>query len=361
MRLLFVNERLDYASATSYTMDLGLALLERGDQVRLCAEGGELRAAFQERGIQTYRVKHNIFSFRKLVEFLREYNPDLVHIQSIQSVPLGQKIARKLRKPYIVTVHNRPSPDAASIEGPGYRGIIALNEIIREALVNDQDLPKSGIRVIRRGIRFPRLRQDDELDLTRSDRQPVIGSIGRLDPEKGHEDLIRAARILRDRGVDALFAIVGEGQDEPRLRTIVRELDLEPYVTFSPHFARRSELFEHFDIVALPVLSSGVGVTALEAMAMGIPLVATTVGELLHIVQDGKTGLLVPVRDPKSLAAKIEQLIRSPSLCRQLSAQARQWVEKEFALETMVSDTRAFYVAVLQGLEEERHLEGTRR
>lgn len=354
MRLLFVNERLDYASATSYTMDLALALRERGDEVRLCACSGDLLPAFRARGIQTYRVKYNILSFWKLVEFLREYNPQLIHIQSLDSLRLGQRLATRLRKPYVVTAHRRPGYESDPIEGRYYRGVIALNEIIREALVNDQALPKSSVRVIRRGVHFPRPKSED-LEASAS-RIPVIGSIGRLVTDKGHHFLIEAARILLDRGVEAHFAIVGEGSEESRLRALVRELGLAFHVTFSPHLPRRTELFALFDIVALPVLSSGVGVTALEAMAMGKPLIASTAGEHLHIIQDGETGCLVPVGDPAALADCLERVIGDIELRRRLSVNARRWVEKEFALEPMVRDTREFYGAVLEDIDAELRL-----
>jgi len=348
MRLLFVNETLDYASATSYTMDLALALRARGDEVRLCTCGGDLTGAFRDRGIRTYRVKHNLLSFRKLIDFLREFDPQLIHVQSIDSLRLGQRIAARLRKPYVVTAHRRPDEESDPIADRSFRGVIALNELIREALVNDQGIPKSRIRVIRRGIYFPRPK-GDEVD--ESNRIPVVGSIGRLVPDKGHHFLIEAARILVDRGVDAHYAIVGEGAEESRLRALVRKLDLALHVTFSPHLPRRSELFALFDIIALPVLSTGVAVTALEAMAMGKPLIASTVGEHLHIIQDGETGSLVPVGDAVALADGLERLIKDPDLRRKLSAAGRRWVEKECALEPMVVETRDFYAAVLEGIE----------
>lgn len=350
MRLLFLNRQLGYASATSYTMDLALSLKEQGDEVRLCTIGGDLSDDFVQRGIETYRARFNLFAFRKLIEFLRDYNPELVHVQSLASLTFARRILGRLEKPYIVTVHRRPGPKAPRLGDKLLCGVIVLNEVIRESLVNDQNLPKSLIRVIRRGIRLPKRLESPAAEQV--ERIPVVGSVGRLSREKGHHCFIRAAAKVLETGLEAHFAIVGDGPEESRLRALVKKLDLEYHVTFSPHLADRRQLYRLFDIVALPVLSSGVGVSALEAMAMGKPLIASAVGEMLHIVQDRQNGLLVPEDNADVLAQRIVELIRDPGLMATLGKQGRAWVEKNFELSSMVSATRSYYPEALSRLKE---------
>ncbi|MBN1442365.1 MAG: glycosyltransferase family 4 protein [Planctomycetes bacterium] len=354
MRLLFVNDRLDYSSSTTYTRDLAASLIAQGDDVRICTTGGSLRRSFDRLGIETYRAKFNFFSFRKLLEFLREFDPDLIHVQSYSSLPLGMKISRRLDRPFVLTVHRVPPARGLRLLPGGLRGVIAINELNREVLVNDQKLPKSLIRVIRRGVNVNRLRPDRSRGATEtSDRIPVIGSVGTLSPEKGHPYLIEAARLVLDRGREAHFAIVGEGSEEARLRALVKKRQLQMHVTFSPHLTDPRQLYRLFDIVALPVLRSGVGVTALEAMAVGKPLVASAVGELLNLVQDGVTGLLVPEGNAEALADRLVELIDDVELQRSLASEARAWVEKNCALEPVVAATRGYYEEVLAGLSEE--------
>ena len=351
MKILFLNQKLDYGSATSYTVDLALALKEGGDEVRLCTSGGDLSENLQKQGVETYRVKFNFFSFRKLVDFLREYNPEIVHVQSLSSMKFARRIIRRLQKPYLVTVHRRPTRRSTQIAGKLICGVIGLNEVIREFLVNEQNLPKSLVRVIRRGVRMP----GGKPEMTPTGRPggiPVVGSVGRLSREKGHHCFINAAAKVLERGVEAHFAIIGEGEEESRLRALVKNLDLHYHITFSPHLTDYKQLYRLFDIVALPVLSSGVGVTALEAMAMGKPLIASAVGELLHIVEDRKTGLLVPEDNADALADRIVELIQSPELMSSLGLQARAWVEKNFELKPMVSETRIYYQEILTRLKE---------
>jgi len=353
MRVLLLNERLDYSNAASYAFDLAGALVERDECVEVCTVGGELVPQFRARGIETHVVKWNLLTFRALLGFLREFDPQLVHIQSLRSIAFGQRIARRLAKPYVVTAHSRPGPTAPFLDDPLLCGVIVTNEVTREALVNQLRAPKSRVRVIKRGIDLRRFRPSAEPTWTpESGRLPVIGSIGSLTPGKGHRVLIDAARRVLDAGVEAHFAIVGEGDDEPALRRRVRELDLVRHLTFSSHIPGERRLYDIFDIVAIPVLKTGVGVTAIEAMAMQKPLITSGVGEMLHLVQDGETGLLVPEGNADRLAERIIELLREPSRLGELGRRAREWVEKEFALAPMVDATIDFYTECLGGIEE---------
>ena len=127
------------------------------------------------------------------------------------------------------------------------------------------------------------------------------------------------------------------------MRGMVKSLRLEHQVTFSPHIPGRRYLYSAFDIVVVPNLRGGLGSTALEAMSLGKPVVATAAGEILHIIQDRKTGLLVPEGDVAALTARILELIRNPELAQSLGQAARNFVVEHFALAPMVEATREFY------------------
>ncbi|MBI4601651.1 MAG: glycosyltransferase family 4 protein [Planctomycetes bacterium] len=356
MRLLFVNEKLNYAGTSSYTLDLAAALREGGDEVRICTRGGDLRRTFSELGIETYPVRFNPFSFRKLLQFLRELRAEIIHIQNLRSAVFGRRFSRKLRLPYVVTVHRVPDAGAPRLDDPRLAGIIAVNEVIREALVNNLGVPKALVRVIPRGVDTRLLAPEREEGPGAGPGQdliPVVGSIGSLAHVKGHHVFLGAARRVLDRGVEAVFAVVGEGEEEPELRRLVRELGLQHHVTFSPHIPSRRELYRSFDVIVVPTLRGGVGSTALEAMSMGKPVIATAVGEMLHIVQDGKTGLLVPEGDEEALADRIAELLLKPEQRRFLGETARARVVEGFSLTPRVKATRELYGEILAKLAEQ--------
>jgi glycosyltransferase involved in cell wall biosynthesis len=294
-------------------------------------------------------VKFNILSLPRLLEFLREYGPDIIHVQNRQGLGFGRRLSEKLRVPHIVTVHRVPLADMPRLDHPLLAGVIAANEQIRETLVNAHGLAKSMIRVIPRGVDIDLLAPECGRDAPNCGGSylPTFGSIGSLTALKGHDVFLRAARKVIDLGIDALFAAVGEGTEEKALRRLAASLKLEGKVTFSPHIPSRRDLFGLFDIVVVPTLRGGVGSTVLEAMSMGKPVIASAVGEILHIVQDQKTGLLVREGDADSLAERMVRLLRSPDLCRSLGVAARAEIVERFPLSAMVARTRAFYEEVL--------------
>jgi glycosyltransferase involved in cell wall biosynthesis len=354
VRLLFINQQLGYAGTSSYTLDLAVALRNMGAEIQIVTEGGPLRGVFVDLGFDSYQVKFNPLSFRKFLQFLREFNPELIHVQNQSSAHLGQRISRKLRVPHVVTVHRTPEPSSPQLMDPLLLGLIATNEVIRESLVNDRGIPKSLIRVIHRGVDTELLSPDSTSgrQTTEGALIPVIGFVGRLARVKGQHVFLQAARRVLDLGIDAMFAIVGEGEEERALRKLAMTLDLESNVTFSPHMPNRRELYRTFDIVIVPTLKAGVGSCALEAMSMGKPVIASAVGELLHIIEDGKTGLLVPEGDEEALAAGMVELIRNPDLSRALGSQARDRITAQFALTPMVKSTQQFYEEIRGDLEE---------
>jgi len=354
VRLLFLNERLDYASGSTYSLDLARALQAQGEAVRVCTTGGPLHDAFRKSRIETYVAKFNFFSYRKLLQYLREFNPDLIHIQNQRSVAFGRKISQKLRVPHIVTVHRPPSPSLGLGSHPLPAGVIAVNEVIREHLVNDQGIPKSLIRVVKPGVALDALRPDPAPATKPAPAGvlPVVGCVGRLSRIKGQHVFLRAARKVLDLGGEAVFAIVGEGEEEAALRKLCREMQLEHDVTFLPYIPGRRELYRIFDTVVVPNLSGGVGTAALEAMAMAKPVIAIAAGEVLHLIHDGKNGLLVPESDSDALADAILRLLRDPELRARLGTDARTDVSENFALAPMVKATLQFYEEVLSQLSE---------
>jgi glycosyltransferase involved in cell wall biosynthesis len=342
MRLVFANQKLSYSSASTYSFDLVRNLLARKHSGKLCTTGGELRETFRKSGIDSYTVRFNFFSFRKLIELLREFQPQLIHSLSLRSYDLGVKIASSLGIAHLVTVHHVPAPGAAHIGGDLLRGVIAVNEAVREALVNDLGVAKGLIRVIRSGIDLTRF-APREIPFGCRDAIPVIGSIGRMEALKGFQYLVAAARRVLDSGREAHFVIVGEGPEESALRRQIRELALEKHVTICPPLPDLAEILGNFDVVVLPLLRGGVGLTVIEAMAMARPVVTTAVGEMLQLIADGRTGLLVGERDEDAIAQRIIDLLDRPETAQALGAEARRWVEEHYSLKAMVDGTEEFY------------------
>ncbi|MGH9361390.1 MAG: glycosyltransferase family 4 protein, partial [Thermoanaerobaculia bacterium] len=324
-------------------------LLSRGHRVKLCTTGGELRDWFHQGGIDILPVRFNFFSFRRLLKFLEEYHPDLVHIQNLRSLPLGHRISERLHRPHLVTVHHVPGGLSSELPHFLLTGVVAVNEDIRESLVNDHHIQKELIRVIPPGINLQRFTPGEPREW--KGRLPVVGTIGRLDPLKGFHHFIAAAHKVIERGWEAMFVIVGEGEEERHLRREAQELRIERFLTFAPPMPDLVDLYRGFDLVVVPTQRGGVGLTALEAMAMAKPVVASKVGEMLNLVVDGRTGLLVPEGDADQLAGAVIRFLEHPELAAEMGRAARRRIEEMYSLPPMVGATEALYREILDEAE----------
>ena len=185
------------------------------------------------------------------------------------------------------------------------------------------------------------------------DTPPLVLAVGRLIEKKGFDDLVRACALLGGR-VDFRCSIVGEGDLERRLRRLVAELGIGRMVDLAGPLPleRLLELYPRASVFAAPCVVGGDGdrdglpMVLIEAMALGVPVVATPVTGIPELVEDGVTGLLVPEHDPAALAAAIKRLLADEALAQRLAAAARRRVEKDFDLRRNVGLLRQLFEGV---------------
>ncbi|HEV2054416.1 MAG TPA: glycosyltransferase family 4 protein [Methylomirabilota bacterium] len=174
----------------------------------------------------------------------------------------------------------------------------------------------------------------------------VIGAAGRLVRLKGHADLLRAAALLRPGWPALRVEIAGEGPERPALQDEARRLGLESQVTFLGWQTDMGAALARWDVLVQPSLDEGFGLAALEAMAAGLPVVATRVGGLPEVVEEGSTGLLVASADPSSLATALERLLRNPDLGSAMGAAGRERARAHFSVERMVTSIAEIYASL---------------
>jgi glycosyltransferase involved in cell wall biosynthesis len=175
---------------------------------------------------------------------------------------------------------------------------------------------------------------------------PLIGSIGRLTEQKGYADFLAAAAIVLRGCPGAYFVLVGEGDLEQDLRRQARELGLADRVLFTGPRPDVERVLWALDLFVSSSLWEGLPTVVLEAMAAGVPVVATAVTGTLETLTTGETGLLVAARDPARLAGAIEVLLARPDFARALAARARQAVER-FSIPAVAAAYRRLYEDLL--------------
>jgi glycosyltransferase involved in cell wall biosynthesis len=172
---------------------------------------------------------------------------------------------------------------------------------------------------------------------------PIIGTVGRLVPIKGHTWLLRAVPRVLSEFPQVRVVLIGDGPMQDELKELAAELGISPHVVFLGTRPDIPECLAALDLFVLPSLNEGMGRVLLEAMAVGCPVVATRVGGIPDIVADGTTGLLVPPRDDRALAEAILILLQDPSRRAAYGEAARRHVDGRFEVETMVRKIERLY------------------
>ena len=174
---------------------------------------------------------------------------------------------------------------------------------------------------------------------------PLVATIAALTREKGHADLLEAARLVAA-GTPAHFVWFGEGKCREALLARRAQLGLEARVHLLGHREDAQALLRQCTLFALASTDEGLGTSLIEAQGSGVPVVATAVGGILDVIEDGRTGRLVPPSDPVALAAALEQALASPDLRRAWS-EAGLVSAQPFTADRMAERTLAEYEAVL--------------
>jgi len=180
-------------------------------------------------------------------------------------------------------------------------------------------------------------------------KSKIIGAIGRLAIEKGYAYLLKAFAQVKKIDPEAHLIIVGEGELSLTLQTLKNTLKLNRSVHFLGSRNDVPELLQAMDVFVISSLWEGLPLVLLEAMASGVPLVATRVGGVPEVVAYGEEGLLVPPGDSDSLAQAITRVLREPSLGQQFADKALQKVRSRYSVEHMVREHERLYELVHRG------------
>jgi len=230
--------------------------------------------------------------------------------------------------------------------------IIAISDPIREHLVNNFKVPKNKIILIHNGIdceRYAKKLNDYNTTELRKyfgvgSANFIIGSVSKIEKTKGYQDLIRAIPQIIERYPKTRFVFAGEGKYKKKLIRLARRLHVEHSVIFLGEIEEIHYFLEVIDLFVLPsVWAEGFGLAILEAMAFGKPVVASNVGSVYMLVQDGENGLLVPPGNAGAISEAILHLMQNPELLEQMRARSLQIAQNEFTIEKVVTDIIDLY------------------
>jgi glycosyltransferase involved in cell wall biosynthesis len=181
-----------------------------------------------------------------------------------------------------------------------------------------------------------------------SKEEKVVGYVGRLEPIKGPQFFIEAARLCLENNHLLRFILVGEGTLRQELEEKVASWGLKSKIIFAGWQDDIADIMSFLDILVLPSLNEAVGIVLLEAQSLGIPIVASEVGGIPEMVQDKQTGVLVRPGSAAAFALAINNLLSDPERRRSMSAAGKNWVKDRFKAEDMVSKISSVYQELLK-------------
>lgn len=269
---------------------------------------------------------------------------DLTHAHGLRAGWIAALASLITPRPFLVTAHNLVEPGGKAARlglrliGRRAGRIIAVSQAVADGLFG-AGVPASKIIVIPNGIDLTRFEQMPSRDSSREllgvpAEAFVVGAIARLSPEKGVDVLLGAARLLPEMTVLA----AGDGPQRTELTALT-----PPNARLLGRIEDTRVLLAAADVAAVPSRQEGQGIVALEAMAAGVPIVASRVGGLAEMLTDGETALLVPPDDPAALAAALSRLRDDLALRRHLVSQADGLVRQKFDLADMVRAVENVY------------------
>jgi glycosyltransferase involved in cell wall biosynthesis len=181
----------------------------------------------------------------------------------------------------------------------------------------------------------------DELDLPEETR--LIGTVANLRPVKGHRYLLQAAVSVLRSFPHAHFVLIGEGELRAALQAQATELGISRHVHLLGQRNNAARLVQAFDLSVLASLHEGLPNTLLEALAAGVPVIATAVGGIPELITNGETGYLVPTADEARLAGQITTVLSNEDVSRRMAQQGRTFVLEQFSMQRTVAATELLY------------------
>ncbi len=359
LRLLYLDTETVWRGGQEQLSTLMTGMQSRGHRVVLAAPPNAPLAEFAtEAGIDvlpyTQRSELSPRSYGILRRVLAHEPFDVIHSNTPRCILAAGLAARAAsRRPLRVASRRVIFPLRGRFSALKYNrlldAVIAVCESIRTVLL-EAGLRPELVRTVHEGVDLARIDAIAPAADLPAGREPVVGALGALTAEKGHQTLLAAWSRIVQRFPNALLVLIGEGPCRPSLEAYCRSHGLESSVCFTGFRSDSIALLKSLDLFCIPSLSEGLSSALLEAMGCGLPVVATAIGGNVELVVDGETGSLAPSGDDRELAAALDRLLLDVPMRQSMGRKGRERIERQFTVERKVAQTEGIYLELLDAL-----------
>jgi len=272
------------------------------------------------------KSKFNPFVVFRLSRVIKEIEPQIIHTHLFQP-RIYATFAHLLHRRSVLITHKHSivNPrkhhiflllELAAISFN--KKVVAISDSVKESLCKYEFIPNSKIFVLANSIDFLKFNEGFKNKRYLIEKSIVIGTVGRVERVKGINYLLLAMKILLGQYPNAKLEVIGEGSQLDELKLLAEKIGISNSVIFFGKLANPIPNYRKMDVFVLPSLLEGFGLVLLEAMAAGIPVVATNVHGIKEVIVDGKCGILVPPKNPEAIAKAITRIIENHQLRKEL-------------------------------------------
>lgn len=358
MNILQILPELNVGGVETGTLDLARYLVKLGHKAVVVSNAGELVRELESSGAIHYQLpvhKKSLFTMvrmiPKLVEIIQKEQIDIVHARSRVPAWIAYFASRKTNRVFITTCHGYYKKHSFSYVMGWARRVIVLSNVIARHMIDDFGVPHERLRLIPRSVDLDKFRYVSP-DKKRKEEFNV-GIIGRLTPIKGHLDFVKAMAQVARVIPRLKIWIIGDAPAskeayKEQVQVLVKRLGLWHCTQFLGNQRDIPAVLAHLDLLVLATTThEAFGRVIIEAQACGVPVVASRVGGVVDIIEDQKTGLLVPPGDPASIAQGTIKIFKDIKLSCFLVENAYKKVKEKYNLELMIKNTLDVYIDAL--------------
>jgi glycosyltransferase involved in cell wall biosynthesis len=358
LKILFVDLEMEWRGGQNQALLLLRAINARGDTAELVTvKGSALGKRAQARRVKVHSVPRygtRAAAALKIFNLTRNRAFDLVHANEAHAVTAAWLAGSHRQAAFIISRRVGYPLGKSRLAMDRYLAatrIVAISQWVVERLV-ESGAPKEKISVVYEGVELPTLPTDEMRGRARRrwkipKEATLLGSVGVLSPDKGHELLIRALAQLRAEFPECRLLLAGDGPSRPQLEALAKELGVAEMVIFAGFVTDIDFVYQALDVFLFPSSFEGLGTSLLAAMSYEIPSVSFQCCAFGEIIENEKSGLLVEPGNVGEIAQAVSRLLRDEEFARSLGQAGRARIADKFSSTRMVEEMSEVYREVL--------------